>query len=241
MPRTTRKTLNKGYVQLQSRVKRIRLDKNPERPFRMRAKSLIPTERLHKSPWWWVTHRRGIRRPQIGEEPLEARAVPHSLVKGTKPERIVFKWLSDHYYISGVDFDFQSSLSGGRLELGGIVVDFIFPILKMALQVQGPTHDQYARMRKDNEQRLMLEAMGYHVFFIEMDIIYNEPRFDEYMRRLLGLGYPKWGGEVNGFHVVHDGTEEQMEKLNTILLLALSLERKFNDANEKLLGVRVDV
>jgi very-short-patch-repair endonuclease len=241
MPKVQRRSLDKGFVQPYSRIKRIRLDQNPERPFKVTQKSIISKEKLHRSPYWWILHRRGLRRPKIGEDQLEARAIPHSLVKGTKPERIVWKWLSDHYYVVDIDFTFQSSLQGGRLELGGIVCDFIFPILKIALQVQGPTHDQYARFRKDEEQRLALEAMGFHVHFIEMDIIYNEPRFEEYMRRLLGLGYPHWGGEVNGFYVVHDGTEELLEKLNEVLIQARALELSFLTANEKLLGMRMDV
>jgi hypothetical protein len=516
MPRPQRKSIDKIYIQPHSRTQRIRIEQNPERPFKLLSKSVINKEKLHRSPYWWILHRRGLRRPRIGEDPLEARAIPHSLIKGTKPERIVWKWLSDHYYVPEVDFDFQclaghhrvltadlqwkqisdlrvgeqllnfsedpisprngvdrastnrryfetgyvlsnepgleecaeitfsdgtriiatmnhpwlilgrrgrgprsqkhidhaesvmwattsemfigmrvpkyldpwdenqtktagyvagffdadgnvchkikkgrengitvtigqqeseeldriksdliqlgytygenvtndprgkapfhhiringgrneslrflgslrpqklnhqfqaerlgridkirsvevidiqllgkqkiyrlavsnktyfaegfamhnSSLQGGRLQLGGIVCDFIFPILKIALQVQGPTHDQYARFRKDEEQRLALEAMGFHVHFIEMDIIYNEPRFEEYMRRLLGLGYPHWGGEVNGFYVVHDGTEELLEKLNEVLIQARALELSFLTANEKLLGMRMDV
>jgi hypothetical protein len=166
--------------------KRIVMPQIKKRPVRFQARSLIRQEYIHKDPWWMIIHRRGISRPYVGENPLEARAVPHSLVRGTLPERIVYKSLIDYFHlIPDFDFSFQTSLQGGRIDTGGIVADFIFPYLQMVLQVQGPTHKEVLRMWKDSEQQMALEEMGYTVYFIEEDEIYNEIRLENRLRRLL--------------------------------------------------------
>jgi len=78
---------------------------------------------------WFTLHKRGPRRSRVGEDPLEARAVPHDYIKGTLPERIVYYYLVNYMkFQAGVDFDFQSSMEGGRIELGGMVVDFLVPL-----------------------------------------------------------------------------------------------------------------
>ena len=58
--------------------------------------------------------------------------------KGTKPEYIVWRWLTNtKQLVEGVDFQFQSGQFGGRIMFGGVVVDFFFPGLRMAWRVQG--------------------------------------------------------------------------------------------------------
>ena len=239
MPRQGRKTTNIGYTKLGTRITRIVMASNPYRPFIFRSRTVINKDLLQKNPWWWITHRRGLLRRQVGADQLEARAVPKSEVKGTLPERIVLKWLINAHFIIGSDVDFQSSLDGGRLELGGLVVDFLFYGLKIIIQVQGPTHDQYARHRKDEEQRLMLEAMGYTVYFLDMELIYNEPRFDAEMRRIMKFGFAIWGGELFGpYGAPDEGNQELIEDIyvRTTRLLAV-----FEDANNKLIGIHYDV
>lgn len=167
--------------------RRIVIPSPPTRPARFQVRSLIRQELIHKDPWWMVVHRRGISRPRVGEDPLEARAVPHDLVRGTLPERIVYRSLVDEFrLVPDFDFNFQTSLQGGRIDTGGIVADFLFPIMKMVIQVQGPTHFEYLREKKDEEQMMALEEMGYHVLYIEEPEIYDEYRFDNWMRRTLG-------------------------------------------------------
>ena len=242
MPRQERTALRQGVVKPGSRTQRIRLSSNPDRPFKMRQKSLIGTEKLQKNPWWWVLHRRGIFRRKAGMDPLEARAISHDVIKGTLPERIVYKFCVDTLkHLPGVDIDFQSSLLGGRLELGGIVADFLFPLMRIVLQVQGPTHDKYARMRKDDEQTMILSEMGWHVHHIDDDIIYSQPRFEAYMRSLFNLGYPNWGGSVQGMYIVHDGTEVDLNRVNQLAIRVEKLFLRYQDANSRLLGVRIDV
>lgn len=167
---------------------RIRIPQPPVRPINIHQDTLIKKDLLTKDPWWMTIHRRGIKRPAYGEDPLEARAVPKDQVKGTLPERIVFKYLTNVLkLVNGIDFDFQSSQSGGRMELGGLVADFLFFYLKIVIQVQGSTHSDYLRMKKDEEQRGILEDMGYRVFDIEESTCYSEPQLEEWMRRVFGL------------------------------------------------------
>lgn len=198
MPRTYRRAVDAGRVKQNSRIQRIVLGQNPERPIVVRRRSVIRRSALKDNPSWWILHRRGFRRPRVGVDPLEARAVAKDMIKGTLPERIVYRWLINHYFVPNVDFDFQSSLEGGRLELGGIVVDYMFTYHKLIIQVDGPTHFQHGRGRKDDEQRMILEAMGYRVEALAMDLIYDEPRFEDEMRRIFRLGYYGRGQVYSG-------------------------------------------
>lgn len=173
--------------------KRIKIDQPIERPIRLQKRDVVRWHQVRQSPWWMILHRRGTYRPKIGEDQLEARAVSKAEVRGTLPERIIFKYLVVNLKLTdGIEFDFQSSLQGGRLQLGGIVVDFTFPMWGFAIQVDGPTHLDFRRMAKDTEQEMALEAMGYRVFRIAEDVVYDEYQLEEWMRRTfnlaLGLG-----------------------------------------------------
>jgi hypothetical protein len=106
-------------------------------------------------------------------------------MRGTLPERIIFKYLVDKmHFISDVDFDFQTSLQGGRLDTGGIVADFLFPFLMIVLNPLGPTHGEYWRHRKDEEQISALEELGYAVYMIEEEDVYDEQKLEWWMRRI---------------------------------------------------------
>jgi hypothetical protein len=95
----------------------------------------------------------------------------------------MYKALVQHKYKPDVDFDFQSSLLGGRLSLGGIVADFMFPFMRIVVQVQGPTHSTFIRKAKDAEQRELLEAMGYKSLECSMETIMNGPKLDIWIRK----------------------------------------------------------
>lgn len=57
---------------------------------------------------------------------------------GTRPEYIVWHYLKVRRRMrEGVDFIFQSSRQGGRQQLGGSVVDFELPMLRLMFRVQG--------------------------------------------------------------------------------------------------------
>lgn len=207
--------------------KRILIPQPPERPLHFQARGLIRKELLSKDPWWFTYHRRGVRRPYVGGDLLEARAVPHGQVRGTLPERIVYRALMEVVHlIPGPDFDMQSSLQGGRIELGGIVADFIFPLLRMVIQVQGPTHTEYLRVQKDREQTLALEEMGYQVYNIWEDTIYDEYKLEDWLRKTFGWNHSGGGfqGEPLGdymgqFHTYGEITDDgEWDALHTLAL-----------------------
>lgn len=121
-------------------------------------------------------HRRGLNVDDYAPpDPREAWAKPQDEMpmRGTLPERVVYKSLEDR----DLPFTFQSSLQGGRIELGGLVADFVVDFRKpLVIRVQGQYfHGEFDREtgnlingeisqgRKDDEQRGMLEIMGYDV------------------------------------------------------------------------------
>ena len=69
------------------------------------------------------------------------------------------------------------------MELGGLVVDFIFPHMRLAVRVQGPGHAEFLRGKKDEEQAQILEEMGYQVLDIDIKTIANEKELDDWVRR----------------------------------------------------------
>jgi hypothetical protein len=167
-----------------SQTTRIKIEQPVERPLNIRSRDVVRNRDIREDPWWMIVHKRGIRRTSIGENPLEARAVPHSSVRGTLPERILYKALVIYMHMrDGGQFDFQSSMDGGRMELGGMVADFLFPFLKLVVRVQGPTHETFRVSRKDEQQKSILEDMGYSVIDIDDDVIYDELKFLEWLRR----------------------------------------------------------
>lgn len=174
--------------------KRITIPQPPERPSHFQARGLIRREYIRKDPWWFTFHRRGPKRPMVGEDILEARAMPHGMIRGTLPERILYRALMELMHFVPGDFDFQSSLQGGRIELGGIVADFIFPNLRIVIQVQGPTHAEYLRIQKDREQELALNDMGFEVYDLWEDTIYDVYALENWLRKTFN-----WNASGGGF------------------------------------------
>lgn len=167
--------------------KRIRIPQPNKRPLRFQVRSIIRHKEIDKDPYWLTLHRRGPNRSWVGENQLEARAVSHELVRGTLPERITWKYLVDiMHFVPDVDFDFQSSLQGGRIDAGGIVADFMFKTLKVVIQVQGPTHLEFLRTKKDEEQESVLAEMGYVVYYLWEEDILNEEKLDTKMKKIFG-------------------------------------------------------
>lgn len=166
-------------------------------------------------------HRRGLSRPQIGEDPLEARAVPHSLIRGTLPERIIYKSLVKEFHlIDNVDFLFQSSLQGGRIDTGGIVADFIFPYLHLVINPTGPTHSEYIRMWKDDEQTMALADMGYDQYLIPEEKVYDEAYLSNWLRRLLGWMHTGGSvGTINDFQDIESNPSVQNDKIMSSLMI----------------------
>ena len=200
------KTPSRLYHSLR-KEQRIRIKQTPTRPLQLNRRDLVKWNEFKEDAWWFVLHRRGVRRIKVGEDPLEARAVSRTQVKGTLPERIVYRFLSVNMHMAeGVDYTFQSSQDGGRLELGGMVADFLFPLLRLVIQVQGPTHRGFRRHRKDEEQTSALELMGFTVVEVGLDTIYNVYWFENFMRRLFGLAQGGGAGSGVGFGPYGDDT-----------------------------------
>lgn len=173
---------------------RIKIPQPPHRPITVR-KDLVDRDYLSEDPWWFVKHRRGVRRPRVGLPALEARAVSEGAVRGTLPERVVYKALTQMRMVPDVDFDFQSSLLGGRLELGGIVADFLFREPRnFVINVQGPTHERHIRKRKDAEQEDLMKDMGLDAYYLTTDEIANADVLWWRLRQIFNYGPGAAGG-----------------------------------------------
>lgn len=187
---------------------RIRVPQPMDRPLKLRQSELLREEWIREDPWWWQLHRRGFDRARVGLDPLEARAVPKKRVRGTLPERIMYRALiTVMRFQPDADFTFQSSMQGGRMELGGIVADFVFPYLRIIIQVQGPTHNEFLRKRKDEEQQGILESMGFKVYNIEDATVYDEYQLENWLRRTFGYG----GRGLAGGAAERYGEDEEIE------------------------------
>ena len=181
-----------------SKRMRIRIPQPPDRAYSLRQRDLLQREKLRIPDEEYILHKRGIRRPFVGADPLEARAISKGQLRGTLPERIVYRYLTEKMHmVDNADFDFQSSLDGGRIQMGGLVVDFRFEPLKLIINVQGPTHKEYLRGKKDEEQRSILEDMGYKVYDLWEADIYDEYKFEDIMRRIFLRGIGGGGYELS--------------------------------------------
>ena len=172
-------------------------------PFYIRGKDVVQWESLRNDPTWHTLHRRS---PQevIEGDPREARAVPDTQRKGSLPERIVYKYLiTQMKFAEGIEFDFQAAQEGGRMDLGGFVADFVFPVLKLVIQVQGVWHKEWLQGRKDEQQQDVLAEFGYWVEYIWEDEIYDEYRFESRMRKIFNLASAS-GSAFGSNTVTHD-------------------------------------
>ena len=110
-----------------------------------------------------ILHRRSSLGAPLDLGELEARAVSHDKVRGSVQERIVYKELEKR----GIPFDFQSSVDGGRLQLGGMVADFILLDRPVVIRVQGSTwHATFRGEQRDQAQKAYIEGLGYTVLDI---------------------------------------------------------------------------
>lgn len=166
---------------------KVKIPQPMDRPIKLTKQSAAQKSEMRYYAHWFTLHHRGIKRPWLGTDPLERRAVSRSQVRGTLPERIMFKELMRFGFMPGADFDFQSSQAGGRLELGGIVADFMFENLKLIIQVQGPYHERFLQASRDAEQKQTLADMGYDVADFDDWEIYNEGILQDKLRRLFGV------------------------------------------------------
>jgi hypothetical protein len=150
--------------------KRSRFGRYGEMPKSIRPTQSTPLriEELRPEPKGVIVYRRGVTYPKDEWEMLERRAWPDGKegVKGSVQERILYLELTKR----NVYFDFQPSVDGGRLELGGLVADFILPnrgAMGTVIQVQGGIwHTGRFATRRDEEGNNRLRSMGYYVYEI---------------------------------------------------------------------------
>lgn len=82
---------------------------------------------------------------------------------------------------NGVDFTFQSSFFGGRLEKGGLIVDFVFsnpPDLAFNIQGVFYHYEQGAAVKsRDVLTRAALAGQGLTLIFLDEDDILQDVEF----------------------------------------------------------------
>jgi len=135
-----------------------------------------------------IIHRRGPRRGTI-DESHRARMMAYMEGEGKQasyPEATVYYELVQRRLQDGVHFDFQSSVLGGRLELGGAVVDFKFLDRPLALRIMGEYwHPRWQAMGlglRDEEQRLVLEGLGWTVKDLWESEVLDLDRLEAWLR-----------------------------------------------------------
>ncbi len=161
-------------------LRHIKKRKQPEeRPLQLRQyKFVTPIDVTDDK---LVLHRRGPRRQVVGGDPLEQRAAQN--IRGTLPERVFYQALVRRRYVPGADFDFQSSLMGGRVFLGGMVADFIFFTRHLVVRVQGwRWHQSLEATRRDDNQRDVMERMGYTVLDVSDTTVLDELLLEQWIR-----------------------------------------------------------
>jgi len=118
--------------------------------------------------------------------------------EGSLPEYLVYRSLTESFNkLAGVDFTYQSSLLGGRLFKGGVVLDFLFnnpPDL--AINVQGEYYHYgmgATYLQNDIMVRQQMAGEGINLIFIDESDILND--VDYYVREALNYkDHSKLGG-----------------------------------------------
>lgn len=207
-------------------TKRITMPQIPNRPLRFQIRSLLRHELIEpKNPWWMTVHRRGLHQDKVGQDPLEARAVPKGQIKGYVDERILYAALVNlFHFVPGVDFDYQSSLEGGRMEMGGLVADFLFRYLRIVINPLGPQHYEFRNTKKDEEQIQILAELGYTCYMIDQSVVLDEFKLEEFLRRIFGYlgsaGGDSGGGEWNTV----SSNEQEADQYDNLMAEVLSFK-----------------
>ena len=99
--------------------------------------------------------------------------------EGSNPEWIFYAALKELGYQPDSDFSYQSPLMGGRLDKGGIIIDFMFnnpPDL--AVNVQGVYYHYELGAQttaRDIFARQSLAGMGITLVFVDEDYLEQDP------------------------------------------------------------------
>jgi hypothetical protein len=159
------------------------------------AKTMRPTKaeplriaEIRPEPRGVILYRRGVSFPKDEWEMLERRAWPEGKdgVRGSVHERILYRALVER----NVYFTFQPSVEGGRLELGGLVADFILPHRGRwpgtVVPVNGSIwHTGKFAVVRDQQNEARLKALGFYVEPIWDWEIEEEYIFDDWLIRTI--------------------------------------------------------
>tara|TARA_Y100000310_G_scaffold258860_1_gene267396 strand:- start:5049 stop:5453 length:405 start_codon:yes stop_codon:yes gene_type:complete len=98
---------------------------------------------------------------------------------GSLPEFVVLQTLLRMGFREDVDFVYQSSRFGGRLEKGGLIIDFTFsrpPDLAINVQGEYYHHEQGPNVvAKDKYARAQLAGQGIMLIFIDAEDVLDDP------------------------------------------------------------------
>ena len=97
---------------------------------------------------------------------------------GSVPEWLTYESLQKAGKVPGQDFTYQSPLLGGRIQKGGVIIDFDFSNPPdLAINVQGVYfHYQFGveTSARDRMARAQLAGEGKQLIFIDEDDLYND-------------------------------------------------------------------
>lgn len=101
---------------------------------------------------------------------------------GSWPEYVCFRELVNQGLRPDLDFTFQSSQLGGRLELGGLVIDFLFynpPGLGVEVNSVYYHYVQDGGINKDDDiiKRQQMAGLNYRLIFIDDDHLLRDPGY----------------------------------------------------------------
>ena len=106
---------------------------------------------------------------------------------GSLPEYLTFLTLTELGKEPGVDFSFQSQFGGGRIQRGGLVIDFFFSNpAGLAINVQGEFFHYLqgsGTITRDILTRERLAQEGITLIFIDAEDVQRDRRF--YVREAL--------------------------------------------------------
>ena len=101
--------------------------------------------------------------------------------EGSIPEYIAYTTFQQLGLRPGEDFSYQSPLLGGRMDKGGLVLDFIFPDRLLAINIQGVYfHYEFKGLEtkaRDTMARSAIAGEGMTLVFIDDDDLMRDPRY----------------------------------------------------------------
>ena len=96
---------------------------------------------------------------------------------GSEPEYYIYKALQRRGLVEGVDFQYQSPQSGGRMQLGGAIVEFLLVFPPIGINVQSLYYHASTATQRSHDVmvRSTLEGKGIQVMFISENEAINNP------------------------------------------------------------------